>query len=150
MKITMHFDSREFDQPKKRGCPSEPYPEEWIHERLLPLCETLEVIRAACGGRPVRIISGYRSTTYNAAVYRALNQAPTDSQHTYGRAADIVVDGIPSDNLHKRILELYDAGQLPRLGGLGLYAGFVHVDVRARSRGRLARWGGARTTEQTA
>jgi uncharacterized protein YcbK (DUF882 family) len=48
------------------------------------LVQVLEWIRASTGGAPLRIISGYRSAAYNARVGGARN-----SQHIYGRAADI-------------------------------------------------------------
>jgi hypothetical protein len=41
--------------------------------------------------------------------------------------------------LHKLTRELYDRGVI-RIGGLGLYPGWIHVDVRAGD--RLATWGG--------
>lgn len=47
------------------------------------LVQVLECVRAI-SGQPLRIISGYRSPTYNAGVGGAPN-----SQHLYGRAADI-------------------------------------------------------------
>lgn len=49
-----------------------------------------------------------------------------DSQHLYGRAADIVVEGIHHDavaDLAERLVQF-------RLGGIGRYDTFTHVDVR--------------------
>ncbi len=48
------------------------------------LVQILERIREMTGGQPLRIVSGYRSPAYNARVGGARN-----SQHLYGRAADI-------------------------------------------------------------
>jgi hypothetical protein len=45
-----------------------PYPKELIGSRLLPLCQVLEVVREAAGGRPLRIISGFRSEAYNRKI----------------------------------------------------------------------------------
>ena len=84
----------------------------------------LEQIREAAGGA-VTINSGYRSPAHNSAV-----GGVSSSQHLYGRAADIVVDGA-SPLLVGQIAEYY----LDRRGGIGVYQTFTHVDTRAiRSR----------------
>ena len=88
------------------------------------LVELLEQIREAAGGA-VTINSGYRSPEHNAAV-----GGVSSSQHLYGRAADIVVEGA-SPLLVGQIAEYY----LGRQGGIGVYKSFTHVDTRAiRSR----------------
>lgn len=50
--------------------------------------ETLEGIRSICGDNPVTVTSGYRSPGLNAAVGGASNSA-----HSHGAAADIVIPG---------------------------------------------------------
>jgi hypothetical protein len=112
-----------------------PYPEDWVGSRLLLLAQTLEVIRGEVG-RSINIISAYRHPGYNKSV-----GSSDGSQHIQGRAADIKVSGISANALHETIMQLYSAGRLPHLGGLGLYNSFCHVDVRPNS-GRLARWDG--------
>ena len=107
----------------------------------MPLCETLEVLRAALG-RPITILSGFRTAAYNRRIGGA-----RASQHVEGRAADIVVKGLSATAVHAKLLELHAVGKLPRLGGLGAYHGFTHVDVRPGD--RLARWGGSRTAAET-
>ena len=88
------------------------------------LVDLLEKIREAAGGA-VTINSGYRSPEHNAAV-----GGVSSSQHLYGRAADIVVEGA-SPLLVGQIAEYY----LDRRGGIGVYQTFTHVDTRAiRSR----------------
>ena len=88
------------------------------------LVTLLEKIREAAGGAVV-INSGYRSPAHNSAVGGVSN-----SQHVYGRAADIVVEGA-SPLLVGQIAEYY----LDRRGGIGVYQTFTHVDTRAiRSR----------------
>lgn len=118
----------------------------WWATRLWPLCETLEAIRAAVGG-PISIDSGYRTLEYDQRIYDksakdGLVATPQGSQHPKGRAADIKCALAPKA-LHGLILDLYRAGRLPHLGGIGLYPTFVHVDVRP-SHGHLAQWGGDR------
>lgn len=140
--MTKHFSVDEFAQPARLGFfHALPYPKEWIKSRLLPLCEALEVLRHELGGRPVRVISGYRSAIYNRKVGGA-----RFSQHVQGRAADITVDDIRADIVHATALKLYHEGRL-EIRGLGLYPAFVHVDVRPRK--TLARWKGVRSEHAT-
>lgn len=158
--VTQHFSVAEFAQHD-----GTPYPAEWIADRLHPLCETLEVVRAAAGGLPMAIDSGYRTEEYDQRLYDAHQAAlraagkpddhlvaePTSSQHPKGRAADITHSKLTPLQLFSLVLELYEAGKLPRLGGVGLYRTFVHIDVRPRPGtrgaavdGHLAIWGGSR------
>lgn len=137
MQITPHFRAQEF------AChDGTPYPAEWIPDRLVPLCGVLEVIRAEVG-RQVIIVSGYRSPAYNEARRRNSAGVAKDSQHVEGKAGDIRCPGLPSTELHEAVLRLQRAGKLPALGGVGLYRGWVHVDVRTKpADGHLARWNG--------
>ena len=83
-------------------------------------------------GKPVTITSGYRTAAHNKSVGGAAY-----SQHLYGRAADIRVQGIPVEQL-----VAYAETCLPGTGGIGRYppragraVGWVHVDTRpAKSR----------------
>lgn len=117
-----------------------PYPEEWKADRLSLLKETLNVIRESAGG-PIRVTpkGGYRTLAVNTAI-----GGVRQSQHMEGRAADIVCDAQSPSQLHRLILALYKAGQLPHLGGLGKYPRFTHIDVRPQPEGHLARWQGTR------
>jgi LPXTG-motif cell wall-anchored protein len=60
-------------------------------------------------GRPVVITSGYRTAAHNRSVGGAAY-----SQHLYGRAADIRVQGIPVEQL-----AAYAETCLPGTGGIG-------------------------------
>lgn len=85
----------------------------------------LEILRKMLGDKPIIITSGYRCPTHNKKVNGAQN-----SQHLYGKAADIVVKGIsPSDVYTLAEKVFYD-------GGLGRYSTFTHVDTR----GKMSRW----------
>lgn len=94
------------------------------------LVEALEQLRAAAGNVPVSIISGRRCLRHNAQV-----GGSKDSQHLQGRAADLVIHGLPLEAL----FDLAAGVPMFRNGGIGLYPGqgFIHVDVR----GHAARWG---------
>lgn len=73
-------------------------------------------------GKAVTIHSGYRTPPYNTKV-----GGVTDSQHTYGTAADISVKNVGVDTV-----AAYARSIMPDWGGVGVYRkkGFVHVDVR--------------------
>ena len=136
--ITPHFSLEEF------SChDGTPYPEEWRDDRLVDLAGMLEAIRVAAGV-PITILSGYRTPSYDKRLYDASpkdgSKAPPDkSQHPQGRAADICAEGWSPQRLHDLIIQQWRAGKLPKLGGVGLYPGFVHVDTRPWI-GHLAQW----------
>lgn len=96
------------------------------------LVELLEKIRVHFG-KPVTITSGFRTAAHNATVAKAAKY----SQHLYGKAADIQVEGISVENVYA-----YADKLLGNAGGCGIYPpglgranGWVHVDVRkAKSR----------------
>ncbi len=138
--ITMHLTLDEFASHD-----GVPYPGEWIKDRLLPLCHALEAIRLDLGGHPMTIVSGFRTAAHNAALRDADGSGTgvaQNSQHLLGRAADIAVDGIAPSDVHACALRLFKAGII-EIGGIGLYNGWVHVDVRERPEsGHLAQWDG--------
>ncbi|EFC33055.1 TPA: DUF882 domain-containing protein [Campylobacter jejuni] len=93
------------------------------------LCEIREHYNA-----PIIINSGYRCASHNAEIGGAAK-----SQHTLGSAADFVVKGVKTEDVHQYVLQRYGER------GLGIaikhnfndpYAGFVHLDTR----GKKARW----------
>lgn len=69
---------------------------------------------------PVIITSGYRCEAHNNHV----GGAPK-SKHVLGIAADIKVKGVSPDTVYSFLDEIF-----PSQYGLGLYKGWVHVDVR--------------------
>ena len=79
-------------------------------------------------GKPVCINSGYRTEAWNKA-----NGGAAQSQHKYGRAADIHIDGVTP-----KALAAYVESIMPSTGGIGIYKSCTHVDVRANR----ARWNG--------
>ena len=79
-------------------------------------------------GKSVTITSAYRTAAHNKAVKGA-----TYSQHCYGKAADIRVQGVGVE-----AVAAYAETLLPNRGGIGRYpvkagrpAGWVHIDTRA-------------------
>ena len=59
----------------------------------------------------------------------------SNSQHILGKAADLQVKGISTDELYKVIDTLAEYNHVMQ-GGLGVYDTFVHYDIR----GTEARW----------
>ena len=130
--VSPHFSLHEFglsdEKARKRGLDvGAEYPAEWIDSRLKPLCAALEIIRAEFGGKPVRVISGYRPLPYN----RKLG-SKDDSQHVVGRAADFQIPGVEPKAIWDRMIALRHIGRLD-IGGAGVYDEFVHMDVRGGS-----------------
>lgn len=79
-------------------------------------------------GKPVNIVSGYRTEPYNAKVGGAAY-----SQHKYGTAADIQISGVTP-----KAVSAYVETLMPNTGGIGVYGTFTHIDVREVK----ARWNG--------
>ena len=78
-------------------------------------------------GKPVNITSAYRTPNHNKNV-----GGTTYSQHLYGKAADIKVQGIAPKEVATY------AETLLGEGGIGIYNTFTHVDVRSTK----SRWQG--------
>lgn len=115
-----------------------PYPVEWRADRAVELAALFEAVRALLGDKPIVILSGYRTQAYNSK----LEGAALKSQHVQGRALDISHPTLAPREVYTRILSAQRRGELPTLGGLGLYRTFVHMDTRPKFNGRLARWPG--------
>lgn len=69
------------------------------------------------GGRPIKIVSGFRENSY-----------AKESKHKTGRACDFSVEGVPNEVLRDYLMTLDQVG-------VGYYprSSFVHVDVRPQS-----------------
>jgi len=117
MKLSPHFDREEFT------CKCSECNFDTVDVVLL---QVLEHIRLKYNS-PVRINSGCRCPVHNKAVGGSKN-----SQHLYGRAADIVVDGVKAVDVYAWLDETYS-----RRYGMGKYNTFTHIDTRNFK----ARWG---------
>lgn len=124
MKLTKDFHLTEFDC--KDGTP---VPNEYF-DNVFELAVNLQVLRDELG-EPVFISgSGYRTKEHNKKVGGAKH-----SQHLVAKAADISVKSKTPRQLAKIIEKLIAKGKM-RQGGIGVYPGFVHYDIR----GKKARW----------
>ena len=93
----------------------------------LALVNLLQKIRNHFG-KAVIINSAYRTEAHNKAIGGA-----TYSQHKYGLAADIHINGVTPKEIAAYVETL-----MPSSGGIGIYKSFVHVDVRQVK----SRWNG--------
>ncbi|MFJ1323292.1 YcbK family protein [Capnocytophaga canis] len=124
MQLTQNFTKSEFDSKDGAVMPQE------VLKNIKELARNLQVLRDVLGKR-ITINSGYRSPAYNAQI----RGAASNSQHMYGRAADIVVQGIAPEKVAQTIETLIAQGKMKQ-GGLAVYDSFVHYDIR----GQKARW----------
>lgn len=83
-------------------------------------------------GKPgtFHIISGYRSSSSNARLYRTTSGVAKRSLHMQGKAIDIRLPGVQLDQLRQAALSLH-------AGGVGYYpdSNFIHLDT-----GRPRHW----------
>lgn len=110
--LSEHFDRREF--ACSCGCGFDT-----VDVELLKMLEKIRVYF----GSAVKINSACRCADKNKQVGGSKN-----SQHLFGRAADIVVDGVSPKDVADFAESFAD--------GLGRYNSFTHID----SRGSKARW----------
>jgi zinc D-Ala-D-Ala carboxypeptidase len=115
--LSEHFSRDEFACPCCGKCEVDP-----------DLLAALEQLRTNLG-KPITVLSGYRCPLHNAKVRGAHG-----SEHMQGKAADIIVPGLPLWQLKAAAIKI------PRFeqGGIGDYLadGHLHVDVRLKP----ARW----------
>lgn len=123
MNLTTNFTLEEFNCKDGTAVPQD------LMENVTRLAEQLQTLREILG-EPIHINSGYRTASYNASV----GGKPL-SQHLLAKAADITVKSKSPKQLSEYIEKLIGQGKL-KFGGMGVYPGFVHVDIRD---GR-ARW----------
>jgi len=82
----------------------------------------LAMAQAEFGGRPIIITSGYRTKATNDRLRREGVDAVRNSFHIHGRAADIQIDDVSPARIAA-------VGSTLGLGGVGVYATFVHLDT---------------------
>lgn len=104
-----------------------------VPKSLLPnvqeLADNLQVLRDYID-EPLHVLSGYRTEAYNKKV----GGKPL-SQHKKAKAADLTAKGYTPRQLADIVEKLIKQGKMKQ-GGLGVYKGFIHYDIR----GTRARW----------
>jgi uncharacterized protein YcbK (DUF882 family) len=138
MQLSEHLRLSDLGQPEGHGYAAAEYPRQWVKLRAVPLAGILEAVCAELGEQGFTITSGYRSQAFNQALRVAGHPVVENSQHCEGRAADVVFQRARPIEVYAAALGLHLRGKI-RLGGLGLYASWVHLDIRG---GPLAQWFG--------
>jgi uncharacterized protein YcbK (DUF882 family) len=123
MKLTKNFNKSEFDS--KDGSPM---PDD-VLDNIKDLARELQLLRCELDAS-IKINSGYRSEAHNRAI-----GGVSSSRHVKGLAADIVVEGFTPDEVATAVEKLMEGGFI-KMGGVGRYNTFTHVDIR----GYKARW----------
>lgn len=121
MRLTQNFSKMEFESRDGVSMPDN------VLENVKELAENLQKVRSLLG-QPIHINSGYRSPAHNASIGGVRN-----SQHLQGKAADITMKNFTAKDLAVIIERLINTGELKE-GGVGLYNGFVHYDIRGERR----------------
>jgi uncharacterized protein YcbK (DUF882 family) len=122
-----------------------PYPE-YYAGRLVEVFSMNDKVREAVGC-PLLVISGYRSPAYNQRLSEdsQAHQVASGSQHVQGRAVDLRPTGtVTVQDLYRTVMLLYKHGELPEIGGIGLYpeSNWVHLDTFHAEDGHLRQWQG--------
>ena len=123
MQLTQNFNINEF-----RCNDGTPVPKRF-YTNVATLASQLQILRDELD-EPIHINSAYRHPEYNERI-----GGRPESQHLTASAADITVKSKTPKQL-KIIVERLIKQKKLHFGGIGLYPGFLHVDIRS---GR-ARW----------
>jgi uncharacterized protein YcbK (DUF882 family) len=121
--LTANFHIREFKCNDGTQVPAELYP------NVLELAKQLQVIRDHIK-EPIHLNSAYRSPAYNKAIGGVAN-----SQHLLAKAADCTTKSYTPKQFAAIVEQLIKEGKV-KIGGIGVYPGFVHLDIRKEK----ARW----------
>lgn len=117
MKLSPNFTLAEF--ACKCGCKGELQPEILIN--LVHTALMLEKLRAALGGKPLKVTSGYRCPKHNASPEVG---GADGSHHKEGKAGDVKSD------YHTPAEVQRVAKTIPECKGIGENVKFTHVDTR--------------------
>ena len=100
--------------------------------KLIDILHNIQQRTIGNSGKPVEILSAYRSPTTNSNMRRYKRGVAKNSFHMVGQAVDIRVPGFSNRDVYQAAVDLKE-------GGIGYYgrSGFVHVDT-----GDFRTWGG--------
>ncbi|MFE7062833.1 D-Ala-D-Ala carboxypeptidase family metallohydrolase [Sutcliffiella sp. NPDC057660] len=115
---TKHFSYSEFYSKDGSGFNGGNVSAATVKENVRRMMYKLEAIRVKLGNRPMNVNSGFRSISHNRNVGGASN-----SQHTYGIAADISVSGVSTTTVK-------NAAKSSGFSGIYSESSFTHMDSR--------------------
>ncbi len=115
--ITTNFHIREFKCKDGTEVPEEYF------SNVEKVAAQLQILRDYLG-EPIHINSAYRTPNYNNRIGGA-----TKSQHLTASAADITVKSKTPKQVKAIVEKLIEQKKMV-IGGIGLYPGFVHLDIR--------------------
>lgn len=115
---TLNFEFSEFYSKDGSGFSGGNVGSATVKENVRRMMYKLEAVRKKAGNNSITVNSGFRSLSHNAAVGGASN-----SQHTYGIAADIVVNGYSPTGVA-------NIAKSSGFSGVIIYSTFTHVDSR--------------------
>ena len=117
MQLTTNFSLNEFACKDGTQVPDE------LKSNVQALAEQLQILRDYLN-EPIHINSGYRTPAYNKK-----RGGKPNSYHMKAMAADITVKSKTPKQLASVVEKLISNGTL-KIGGIGVYPGFIHVDTR--------------------
>jgi zinc D-Ala-D-Ala carboxypeptidase len=88
------------------------------------LAVALELVRSACGNRPIQVASGYRSVALNSAIGGAAT-----SDHMNGLACDFTIAGLP---LPEVMIKIMNSGM--KYDQLIMEPTWIHIGIGSRMR----------------
>ena len=119
--LTEHFATSEFTCHDGTPVPPE------LMDNLRKLCVELEKIRTRLG-KPIVVMSGYRSPAWNAK-----RKGAGKSEHMNAKAIDMQVPGMTPLQVYEVVLSMIREGLLYN-GGVGIYDEWVHYDIGGKGR----------------
>ncbi len=95
---------------------------ESVDPKLLDALYELQIKLGA--GKPLHVLSGYRSPETNAALRQKSRKVAKHSYHMLGKAVDVWIPGVSVRELRRAAVNL-------KAGGVGYYprSGFIHLDT---------------------
>jgi uncharacterized protein YcbK (DUF882 family) len=120
-----HFTAGEFTSYfslRRRGVRNSAPPRS-LWPNIVPTLRIVDQLRDILG-KPIVILSSYRSPAYNSAI----NGAASKSYHMQFMALDLAVAGHRPSEVFRLLQSWRTAKRFT--GGLGLYDTFVHIDTR--------------------
>jgi hypothetical protein len=120
------FTAREVCKLRKAPTLTYAIPPLTLWDRMIrTLREVAEPLREAYG-KPLRVLNGYRDSSYNTAVGGAKG-----SRHLYFEALDLTADDMPK---LRRVVAVMYLERAAEPIGVGLYRGNIHIDYGYRRR----------------